>query len=144
VNGRARVESELVEPLRRMLRFWWNAGPLRLAGLAGGAGSYLAGILDGEDLVFRGAPAVLFFFAPAANPTRRSDAVIAATLVMLNAQASGMGTLWNGIAGILYRLVRRWRFPGLSGYRLGAVLCLGYPELKYRPLPDRDWDRAGK
>jgi len=143
VHGRERVDSELVQPLRRMLRFWWNAGPLRLAGLAGGTGRYLKGILDGEDLVFRGAPAVLFFFAPASNPTRRADAVIAATLVMIEAQASGLGTLWNGVAEVLYSLVRRWRFHGLRGYRLGAVLCVGHPGLKYRPLPDREWDHVG-
>jgi ferredoxin len=133
------VRAFLFEPLRRRMNLLWKAGLLRALGAFTGRSGQIRKILGGEDLVFRDAPLVLFFFVPRRNATARSDCVIAASLVMLNAQAMGLGTLWNGIAERAYPLVGSWRFPGARGHVLGAVLCTGRPTKAFRPVPPRDW-----
>jgi nitroreductase len=134
------VRAFLFEPLRRRMGLLWKAGLLRALGALTGRSGQIRRILGGEDLVFRDAPLVLFFFVPRRNATARSDGVIAASLVMLNAHAMGLGTLWNGIAERAYPLVRSWRFPGARGHILCAVLCVGRPVKAFRPLPPREWE----
>lgn len=135
--------SDLFESLRRIVAFWWRLGPLRLLGALSGMHGHLGRIAAGEDLVFRGAPAVLFFLHPRRSPTGRTDAVIVATLVMVRAEAMGLGTLWNGVAEMIYRILPSWRARGAAGCRIGAVLCLGRPLSRGRPLPPRDWTATG-
>jgi nitroreductase len=118
----------LTDPLRR-------CGLLGLAGAVSGYGRWLGRLAAGEDLVFRGAPAVLFFDVPRRNPTRREDAVIAATIVMLKAEEMGLATMWNGIALRLGPLLGR---PGRGLARV-AVLCAGRRVLEPRRLPPRDY-----
>lgn len=139
VGGASRVRGMLSDPLRRLLRILWNTGVLRMAGFLSGRTALVKRLVSGEDLVFRGAPLVLFFMVPRRNPTWRSDGVIAATLVMMRAHEMGLGTFWNGAAEALYPLAGRWRLPGTRGCGLAAVLCAGYPAVRYRPLPPRAW-----
>lgn len=139
VGGASRVRSMLYDPLWRLLRILRSTGILRLAGLLSGRTALLERLASGEDLVFRGAPLVLFFMVPRRNPTWRSDGVIAAALVMLRAHEMGLGSFWNGVAEALHPLAGRWRLPGARGFRLAAVLCVGYPAVRYRPLPPRAW-----
>jgi nitroreductase len=126
---------------RRALRPLWCSGLLRLAGAVSGMTPFLKRFMGGEDLIFRQAPLVLFFFAPAGNPTARDDGVIAASLVMVAAESMGLGSFWNGIAKVLYPMVSRWKPSRSAGgrMRLCAVLCLGRPLYQGRALPPRDW-----
>jgi ferredoxin len=133
------VRSFLFDPLRAWISILWKIGLLRLAGALTGAGEMLRRVVGGEDLVFRDAPLVLFFFVPRRNPTARSDGVIAATLVMMNAETMGLGTFWNGVAERIYPLLRRWRLRGGRGCLLAAVLCAGHPAVRLRTLPPREW-----
>lgn len=139
VGGAARVRSMLCAPLRKLVGALWRAGILRVAGLLSRRTAFVKRLASGEDLVFRGAPLVLFFMVPRRNPTWRSDGVIAATLVMMRAHEMGLGAFWNGVAEVLYPLAGRWRLPGTRGCRLAAVLCVGFPSMRYRPLPPRAW-----
>ncbi|RXK79718.1 4Fe-4S dicluster domain-containing protein [Chlorobaculum sp. 24CR] len=50
------------------------------------------------DLIFRDAPHLLIASAPKSASTPKDDCMIALTSFELYAQASGVGTLWNGIA----------------------------------------------
>lgn len=137
-GGEAR---SLHEGARRVLRPLWKAGPLRLLGALAGQQAALRRFIEGEDLIFRQAPLVLFFFTPRRNPTSADDGVIAASMVMTAAGSMGFGSFWNGIARILYLVTPSWRrLAGVPrGSRLCAVLCLGRPAFESRPLPPRDW-----
>ncbi len=131
----------LHEPVRRLFRILWATGLLRIAGAVAGMTGFLRRFLAGEDLIFRQAPAVLFFFAPRRNPTSRDDGVIAASMVMTASQAMGFGSFWNGVAKLLYPLVPEWKRESGAGRgsRLCAVLCVGKPLFGAAPLPPRDW-----
>lgn len=129
----------------RTARLLGRCGLLRILGALTGTGPFLQREAAGEDLVFRNAPLVLFFYAPRRNPTSLSDGIIAATLVMTGAEAMGLGTFWNGVALALYPLMRGWRRSSGArrGMRLCAVLCAGRPAWRARPVPPRDWELLG-
>lgn len=121
------VPERFSRPLVRLAGILSRTGLLQLAGALTGTGRMLARLAGGEDVVFRGAPVILFFFVPRKNPTGRADGIIAAATVMHHATSMGMGTLWNGVAERLYPFVRSWHRPETAGMRLTAVLCAGYP-----------------
>lgn len=133
--------EELFRPVRRALKVLSLTGIPFLLGRVTGTGDHIERIIEGEDLIFRGAPVVLFFFVPRSNITGHSDGVIAASTVTLHAESLGMGTLWNGVAQKLYPFFRSWHRSGTGGMRLAAVLCAGYPSVS--PLqnpPPRDFE----
>jgi nitroreductase len=135
-----RVRKNLFEPLAALLRHLRLTGLTWLAGILSGQGSFMTRVMGGEDLVFRGAPLVLFFFAPRKNPTGAADGDIAATTVMLHASTMGLGTFWNGVARVVYPVMRGWHAGAPKGGRLRAVLCVGRPLRKPSWLvPGRDW-----
>jgi len=141
------VEDLLAGPLRKLMKALWVSGPLKAAAALARMRAGTEDFLRGGDPVYRRAPLVLLFMAPRRNPTWRADGIIAASLVMLNAQAMGLACFWNGIAEFAFRLVGRRRLPGARGFRLTAVLCIGHPAVATRPLPPRDWsltDGSGK
>lgn len=131
VRGFQCVE-ELFRPVRRVLHILSLTGIPFLLGKVTGMGDHIRRIRKGEDLIFRGAPVVLFFFVPRGNVTGYADGVIAATAVSLHGVSMGMGTLWNGVAQKLYPFFRSWHSSGTGGMRLAAVLCVGYSSV--RPL----------
>lgn len=140
VFGRNRVR-ELYSSVRRLLKILHRTGLLWLAGKISGMADYFRRVRNGEDLVFREAPVVLFFHVPKGNVMARSDGLIAATYVMLHAESRGLGTLWNGVAEKVYPLMGSWHLKEFRGKRLTAVLCLGYSKEKaLRPAPDREYD----
>lgn len=137
------VRTELFEPLAAGLRRLRCTGLPRLAALLSGRGRAIEQVAGGEDLVFRAAPLVLFFFVPRRNPTAMSDGVIAATTVMHQASAMGLGTLWNGVARALYPVMRGWHAGAPRRCLLAAVLCVGEPVRRPAWLvPGREWCRV--
>jgi nitroreductase len=134
VRGADRIRAMVADPLRRILKFLF---PLAvLAGYRRQAG----GFLDGDDPVTRGAPCMLLFFVPRKNPTGAADGVIAASMVCIQAEAMGLGSLWNGVVQMLFPLLPGLRGRRPRGTRLRAVLCVGKKGLEpLRRVPDRDW-----
>ncbi|MEN8209465.1 MAG: nitroreductase family protein, partial [Candidatus Fermentibacteria bacterium] len=122
--------ERLIKPVRKILKFLSITGILHLTGKITGMSDYIRRLKGGEDMIFRGAPVVLFFHVPRKNPTGYADGIIAATAVMYHAVSMGMGTLWNGVAEKIYPYIRSWHTPGTKGTRVTAVLCIGYPALK--------------
>lgn len=134
IQGVSRIAGLVVEPVRRFLRPL--LAPARLLGLD----RYVRLMAEGGDPVTRRAPCMLLFFTPVRNTTPNHDGVIAAAMVSLQAEAMGLGCLWNGVVKMLFPLL-----PGLSrtrprGTRLRAVLCVGRRELSpLHEVPERDW-----
>lgn len=118
--------KELLRPVRRVLDILWLTGIPFLLGKITGMEDHMRRIRKGEDLIFREAPVVLFFFVPRGNVTGYADGVIAASAVTWHGVSLGMGTLWNGVAQKLYPFFRSWHPSGTGGMKLAAVLCVGY------------------
>jgi len=122
--------GRLVKPVRKMLKILSFTGLLYIIGKITGMSDYIGRLKGGEDMIFRGAPVVLFFHVPRKNITGNVDGVIAATEVMYHAVSMGMGTLWNGVAEKIYPFTGAWHTPRTRGTRLTAVMCVGYPALE--------------
>ena len=134
VEGADRIRELVVNPVRRFLR--------PFARLAGGTsfGGYIREFMDGGDPLTRRAPCLLLFFVPRRNTTPREDGVIAATIVSLNAEAMGLGCLWNGVVKALFPFLVGLRKMKPGGTALRAVLCVGERKLApLREVPERDW-----
>ncbi len=129
IRGSQAVGS-LLKPVQKMLKILHFTGLLHLIGKITGMSDYIERLRGGEDMIFRGAPVVLFFHVPRGNPTGYADGVIAATAVMYHAVSMGMGTLWNGVAEKIYPYTGAWHTHATKGTRITAVLCIGYPELE--------------
>jgi nitroreductase len=135
IRGVDRIRALAADPLRRILKLLF---PLAvLAGYRRQARNFL----DGEDPVTRSAPCMLLFFVPRKNPTGAADGVIAAAMVSLQAEAMGLGCLWNGVVHMLFPLLPGLRRHRPRGFRLRAVLCVGEKALEpMHRVPDRDWN----
>ncbi|MCK4504205.1 MAG: nitroreductase family protein [Candidatus Aegiribacteria sp.] len=139
VRGAEAVE-ELLRPVKKLLRILDCTGISFLIGKLTGRSAYLRKLRHGRDIIFRGAPVVLYFHVPRSNITGRTDGIIAAATVMHHAVTLGYGTLWNGIAEKLYQLLPSWHSSDTKGTRLTAVLCIGYPEMAPEwKVPPRDY-----
>lgn len=139
VRGDEAVEG-LLRPVKKLLRILDCTGISFLIGKLTGMSAYLRKLREGRDVIFRGAPVVLFFHVPRSNITGRTDGIIAAVTVMHHAVTLGYGTLWNGIAEKLYQLIPSWHSSETKGTRLTAVICMGYPEITpVFKAPSRDY-----
>jgi nitroreductase/NAD-dependent dihydropyrimidine dehydrogenase PreA subunit len=130
ILGRGRIRKLVVDPLVKLIRI---LDCFRLLSLfAGKSRAAVKKIRNGEDIITWKAPCVLLFRAPAGNITGKTDAVIAATMVSVKAEAMGLGTFWNGVVQVASVFLRVKKSH--------AVLCVGYPMLKkYQRVPARDW-----
>ncbi len=134
VQGVEAIQDLAVKPVRRFLRpFAWLAKRSALR-------DYIGDFLRGDDPITRRAPCLLLFFVPRKNATPREDGVIAATIVSLNAEAMGLGCLWNGVVKVLYPFLTGLRKLKPGGTALQAVLCVGERTLApLREVPERDF-----
>ncbi|WP_430810470.1 MULTISPECIES: nitroreductase family protein [unclassified Carboxylicivirga] len=88
----------------------------------------------GIDVIFRDAPHIIFASAPESNSNGQSDSVIALSYLELQANAMGIGTLWNGFVKMIMtdiapELKNQLGIP--AEHAIGYVMVLGYPGVKY-------------
>ena len=91
-------------------------------------------ILEGKDVIFRGAPHFVTVFTPNDAPCTDIDPVIALSYFELYAQSLGLGTCWCGlgywILNLLPEFLQRLEIP--QGYKLGYCMLFGTPAVKYQ------------
>ncbi|RKZ08756.1 hypothetical protein DRQ25_08255, partial [Candidatus Fermentibacteria bacterium] len=68
VSGSEAV-GRLLKPVQKMLKILHFTGLLHVIGKITGMSEYIERLRAGEDMIFRGAPVVLFFHVPRKNPT---------------------------------------------------------------------------
>lgn len=95
----------------------------------------------GIDSLFRGAPHLVVTSSPAKLPTPETDGIIALATFELYAAASGVGTLWDGLAlwairDIAPTLRRTLGIP--DEHVIGYVMAFGEPAVKYQRTVQRN------
>jgi nitroreductase/NAD-dependent dihydropyrimidine dehydrogenase PreA subunit len=94
---------------------------------------------QGNDVICRGAPHLLFATIPADNPVAQTDAVIALTHFDVAAPAYGIGTCWAGfvaMAATSYEpLQKEIGIP--AGRKSAYVLMFGNPQYRIYGIPRR-------
>jgi nitroreductase/NAD-dependent dihydropyrimidine dehydrogenase PreA subunit len=96
-------------------------------------GGVFDAVLAGQDVFFRGAPHIIVAAAPKDSPCAAADPWIALSQFEILAATLGVGTCWDGLAEILFKLNAklRARLDLPSGYKIGAVLMFGLPAVRY-------------
>ncbi len=104
-----------------------------LSKIAGKFSRYKDALVNGEDVIFRGAPHMVVVSTPVNAPCVNIDPVIALSYFELYAQSLGVGTCWCGFAEICMQL-----FPEIAcaihvpdGYKVSYVMLFGLPDVKY-------------
>lgn len=94
---------------------------------------YKNALIQGEDVIFRGAPNMLVVSNPVKAPCAKEDPIIALSYFELYAQTMGVGTCWCGLAETCLKL-----FPELceylqipEGYQAGYVMLFGPSDINY-------------
>ncbi len=102
---------------------------------------YKDAFINGEDIIFRGAPHMIIVSSSITAPCANVDPIIALSYIELYAQHLGLGTCWCGFAQACLKL-----YPELcesldipDGYKPVYVMLLGIPDVKYQrvPLPEQ-------
>ena len=95
---------------------------------------YKDALLNGDDVIFRGAPHMIVVSSPITAPCVNTDPIIALSYIELYAQSLGLGTCWCGFAEICIKM-----FPEITqmleipnGYKPVYAMLLGYPSVKYQ------------
>lgn len=95
---------------------------------------YRQRLIDGEDIIFRGAPHLVLACTPADAPCADVDPVIALSYFELYAQSLGLGTLWCGLfvwaLQLMPEFLSRLGLP--EGYVPGYAMMFGRTGLNYR------------
>ncbi len=130
MNGREKVGALagfIAEELRRDLKDMT------------GAAACLAERGAGYDLMFRGAPCVIFNHASADYELSPADSIIAMTYLELMLPAYDLGATWTGFAlRVLNRSSRVREYLGIPEGRMAyAGLCLGFSAENYPNIPAR-------
>lgn len=94
---------------------------------------------NGNDVICRGAPHLLFAHIPEGNPVASIDAIIALTHFDVAAPAFGIGTCWAGfvaMAAASYEpLQKELGLP--AGRKIAYAMMFGYPQYKIYGIPRR-------
>lgn len=95
--------------------------------------NYKNAFLNGDDVIFRGAPHMIVVSTPINAPCADIDPTIALSYFELYAQSLGVGTLWCGFAHICLKLIPELceflEIP--EGYKPGYVMLFGPKDIKY-------------
>ncbi len=96
-------------------------------------------VLDGNDRLFYGAPAVIVAFASGLSHIALASCNLAAMEILLACETNGLGACYNGYAlTALTRDRKIRRQAGIpSGYTPGAVIAIGYPKHGFVKIPPR-------
>ncbi|OPZ76119.1 MAG: Nitroreductase family protein [Alphaproteobacteria bacterium ADurb.Bin438] len=89
----------------------------------------------GFDRLFLKAPHMIVVSAPKDSVYGEKDAMIALSYFELLANTMGIGTLWNGIVAMLYRLVMPEIKADLEipeDHEIQYVMLFGRPAVKYK------------
>ena len=96
-------------------------------------GKYKNSFLNGEDVIFRGAPHLIVACTPIDAPCADIDPIIALSYFELYAQSLNVATVWCGFAAICFKM-----FPELcsqlkipDGYKASYVMLFGPRDIKY-------------
>lgn len=96
-------------------------------------GRYKNAFLNGEDIVFRGAPHMVVVSTPVNAPCYNVDPVIALSYFELYAHSLNVGTCWCGLAEfcliIMPELCDYLQVP--ENYKASYVMLFGEPDIKY-------------
>ena len=115
----------------RMLKFLIKTGIMAL--IYPKFKRYLAEIIAGKDVVYRNAPHMIVAATPKNAPCKEADPWIALSYFDLLAQSLGIGTCWCGFGVHAFKwnlkLKKRLELP--PGYRIGAVMLFGPPDVAY-------------
>lgn len=94
---------------------------------------YKDALINGEDVIFRGAPHMVVVSAPINAPCVNIDPIIALSYFELYANSLGLGTCWCGFAHICLQfmpeLAKQLKIP--EGYKIAYVMLFGKPDIKY-------------
>ena len=94
---------------------------------------YANAFLNGEDIVFRGAPHMVVVSTPVDAPCYNVDPMIALSYFELYAQSMNIGTCWCGLAEfcllIMPELSDYLKIP--KGYKASYVMLFGEPDIKF-------------
>lgn len=94
---------------------------------------YFHEIMNGTDVIFRGAPHLIIASTPKKAPCADWDAKIALTYFDTLAQSLGLGTCWCGFAVYAFKLMpslkKKLKLP--RGYRIDAAMLFGEPAVQY-------------
>lgn len=92
---------------------------------------------NGEDVIFRNAPAMIVVSSNIKAPCANVDPIIALSYIELYAQSLGLGTCWCGFAQTCFKLM-----PELSsminvpdGYKPTYAMLIGNPAVNYTRTP---------
>lgn len=92
---------------------------------------------NGEDVIFRNAPAMIVVSSDIKAPCANVDPIIALSYIELYAQSLGLGTCWCGFAQTCFKLM-----PELStmvkipdGYKPTYAMLIGNPAVNYSRTP---------
>ena len=94
---------------------------------------YLNSFLNGNDIVFRGAPHMVVVSTPVDAPCYNVDPMIALSYFELYSQSMNVGTCWCGLAEfcllIMPELSDYLKIP--QGYKASYVMLFGEPDIKF-------------
>lgn len=101
---------------------------------------YLRRCESGEDVIFRNAPHLLVASAPEAAFAPSADCHIAMSYFELLANSHGLGTVWNGIAKVVFTMIapeflKRLGIP--DNHLVVCAMCFGKPDVKYHRTVQR-------
>ncbi len=104
-----------------------------IKGAAGKFSKYKDALINGNDVIFRGAPHMIVVSTPINAPCINVDPIIALSYFELYAQSLGVATLWCGFAEACLQF-----FPELckglnipDGYKASYVMMFGPADIKY-------------
>ncbi len=96
--------------------------------------------LDGNDMVLRGAPCVLFFHADPAITKPDQSAQLAVQNATLMCETLGLSSFYTGF--VVAACARGVRFPALAGMPPGhhvyGGMAIGYSKFTFKQWPDRN------
>ncbi len=94
---------------------------------------YTKAIIDGQDILFRGAPHMVVVSTPVNAPCYNVDPFIALSYFELYAQSMNIGTCWCGLVEfcliIMPELSDYLKIP--QGYKASYVMLFGEPDIKF-------------